>query len=50
MTSAELRNLFVKLYQEQGVDFFVKKEKGNIMTVRFWVEDEETETINEVSE
>lgn len=42
MTFSELR----KALNAMGVDYYVKKEKGNIVKVHFWVEDEKDDKTN----
>jgi hypothetical protein len=34
-----------ELLRQAGVEFYVKKEKGNLAKIHVWIEDEEIETI-----
>jgi hypothetical protein len=38
MTAKELREVLSKLVSNHGLEYYVKREEGNIMTVRFYVE------------
>jgi len=39
MTAAELRKVLSKLVRDHGLEYYVKREEGNLMTVRFLVEE-----------
>ena len=41
MTAAELRKVLSKLVRDHGLEYYVKREDGNLMTVRFLVEKEQ---------
>ena len=37
MTAEELRKVLSKLVRDHGLEYYVKREEGNLMTVRFLV-------------
>ncbi len=39
MTADELRKVLSQLVRDHGLEYYVKREEGNLMTVRFLVED-----------
>jgi len=39
MTAKELRKVLSKLVRDHGLEYYVKREEGNLMTVRFLVEE-----------
>jgi|DEB0MinimDraft_6_1074348.scaffolds.fasta_scaffold696164_1 hypothetical protein len=39
MTAEELRKVLSKLVRDHGLEYYVKREEGNLMTVRFLVEE-----------
>jgi hypothetical protein len=39
MTAEELRKVLSRLVRDHGLEYYVKREEGNLMTVRFLVED-----------
>jgi len=41
MTAAELRKVLSKLVRDHGLEYYVKREDGNLMTVRFLVEEKD---------
>jgi len=41
MTAEELRKVLSKLVRDHGLEYYVKREEGNLMTVRFLVEDKD---------
>lgn len=41
MTAEELRKVLSKLVRDHGLEYYVKREKGNLMTVRFLVEEKD---------
>jgi len=41
MTAAELRKVLSKLVRDHGLEYYVKREEGNLMTVRFLVEEKD---------
>ena len=40
MTANELREIFSKLAKEHKLEYYIKREDGNIMSVRFLVEED----------
>ena len=41
MTANELRKILSKLAKENKLEYYIKKEDGNIMSIRFLVEKED---------
>jgi len=41
MTAAELKKILSKLVRDHGLEYYIKREDGNLMTVRFLVEKEQ---------
>ena len=41
MTAEELRKVLSKLVRDHGLEYYVKREEGNLMTVRFLVEEKD---------
>jgi len=41
MTAEELRKVLSKLVRDHGLEYYVKGEEGNLMTVRFLVEEKD---------
>ena len=39
MTAEELRKVLSKLVRDHGLEYYVKREEGNLMTVRFLLEE-----------
>ena len=39
MTAEELRKVLSRLVRDHGLEYYVKREEGNLMTVRFLVEE-----------
>jgi len=39
MTAEELRKVLSKLVRDHGLEYYVKREEGTLMTVRFLVEE-----------
>lgn len=39
MTAEELRKVLSQLVRDHGLEYYVKREEGNLMTVRFLVEE-----------
>jgi len=39
MTAKELRKVLSKLVRDHGLEYYIKCEEGNLMTVRFLVEE-----------
>jgi len=41
MTAKELRKSLSKLVSDHGLEYYVKREEGNLITVRFLVEEKD---------
>ena len=40
MTEKELKKALRKLVKKKELEYYVTKREGNIITVRFWIEDD----------
>jgi len=41
MTKKELQKALAKLAKKKGLEYHLANDDGNIITVRFWIEDKE---------